>query len=43
MWYLILLIKISCKRQTKPSVKNGKNLLRMIKGTSTGVNKYYGK
>lgn len=40
---LIPLLKIRYKRQIVPTVKNGKNLLRIVTGTSTGVNKFYGK
>ena len=43
MYYQRLFLKIRCKRETEASVKNGKNLLRMVTGTSTGVNKFYGK
>ena len=42
MSYQIHLLKIGRKRETKPSVKNGKNLLRMVTELLTKVRKYYG-
>ncbi|MEM7714866.1 MAG: hypothetical protein AAF349_15030 [Cyanobacteria bacterium P01_A01_bin.68] len=42
-YHLRLFAKTICKRETEPSVKIDKNLLRMMTGTSTGVNKFYGK